>query len=172
MPRGRTPLREQRFRLIVLVAGPLFAFVIVAALFAGGRFPGLAPELFFVISGVLLILTVGGIAVGFFIGNKLVGDRVELAYRAPADKWRHGRAEIQPGVVKLQRYWWQIRIPVGDPITLDVESIGQEERKPRARQWWSMNPQLRIVTMATAQGVYEIGALPSHLAEVRDRLAS
>ena len=32
------------------------------------------------------------------------------------------------------------------------------------------DPQLRITDMHTDRGTYEIGALPSHLAEVRDRL--
>lgn len=170
MPQGRTPLRDQRFRLISLAAGPIVGLIIVTVMFASGVFPPIPLGWFVAIIAVVLLLAVGGISAGLLLGKKLVGDRIELAYRAPGEKWRHGRADLSPGVMRLQKYWWQLRIPTGDPLTLEVESVAREERKPSPRQWWTMNPQLRITDMHTDRGTYEIGALPRHLAEVRDRL--
>lgn len=170
MPRGRTPLRDQRFRLISLAVGPIVGLIIVSVMFASGAFPPIPVGWFVAIVAVVLLLAVGGISIGLLLGNRFVGDRVELAYRAPGEKWRHGRADLSPGVMTLQKYWWQLRIPTGDPLTLEVESVASGEREPRPRRWWTMNPQLRITEMHTDRGTYEVGALPSHLAEVRERL--
>lgn len=170
MPRRRTPLREQAFRIGTLMAGPVIALLVFAGLAATGIFEPVSPLVIVIVLVAMVVLAAIGGGIGMLVGNRLVGESIELAVRAPGDKWRHARADVSPGRMRLQKYRWQLRIPAGEPMDLDVDHVGSEERKPKPSQWWSMNPQIRIVDVQTPQGTFEMGALPSHLSELRQRL--
>lgn len=171
MPRNRTPLREQTFRIGTIVGGPLIGIVVVIAIAATGGFGSVPPGIVLVaLSGVIVLFALA-LVIGLVIAKRLVGDHLEVAYRAGDDKWRHGRLDAARGRLVLQPYWWQLRIPTGDPIVLEVADIGRDERKPKPSQWWSLNPQLRIIDVTTDKGEFEIGGLPSHLTELRQRIA-
>lgn len=171
MPRGRTPLREQAFRIGTFLVGPLIAIVILAGLAISGAFASVPPWVILLVLGVMVIGALVGIGVALIVAKRLVGESIEIAVRGPGDKWHHARADVSPGQMHLQKYWWQLRIPTGESTTLQVEDVGSDERKPKPSQWWSLNPQIRIVDLTTDQGVFQIGGLPSHLAELRERLA-
>lgn len=171
MPQRRAPLREHTFRIVMLVVLPLIVLVggfIIMVTLPGRALPAGA---LWIPLAVVLVFFAAALALGLFIGKRLVGDRIELAFRAPGGKWRHGRVDISPGILTLQPYWWQLRFRSGDPITLHVNGLGDDTgRRPKPRQWWSLNPQLSIVRLDTDEGEYEVAALPSHLAELRERL--
>lgn len=172
MPRRRTPLREQAFRNITLIAVPLIAFAVTFVLMTSNMGDTIPAGLVWTMFAVTITLLVVALVVGLLVGKRIVGDRIELAFRAAGGKWRHGRVDIERGVLVLQPYWWQLRFRTGDPITLHVNELGEDTgRRPKPRQWWSLNPQLSIVPLRTEEGDYELAALPSHLAELRERLA-
>lgn len=171
VPRHRTPLREQAFRIGILAIGPIFALVGLTCVAAAGVFGSLPPGVLVITLGALLLLAVIALVAGVALGDRLVGDDIEVAYREPGKKWHHGRVDVTPGRMSLRKYRWQVRIPTGAPIIFDIIDVGSEERRPKAAQWWSLNPQLRIVDVQTEQGPLELGAAPSHLKELRQRLA-
>jgi hypothetical protein len=172
MPRKAAPLKQQTFRIVALGLGPLIGLVIgIVALNTSGAADELPPFVIPIMIAFVIILAAVGIGLGLLLGKKLVGDRIETAFRAPGEKWRHGRLEVHHGRVTLRRYWWQLRVPVGEPVELVVHELGPDTgRRPAARQWWTLNPQLSIQTLETDQGTYELAALPAHLEELRDRL--
>ncbi len=173
MPRKAAPPRQHLFRVVILAVGPVVGLVVgLIALNAPGRNVGLPPIFYVVIVGVVVVMGAVAIGIGLFVGTKLVGDRIEIAFRAPGEtKWRHGRLEVHHGAVALRRYWWQLRVPVGEPIELAVRELGPDTgRRPAARQWWSLNPQMSIRDLETDRGTFEIAGLPAHLEELGERL--
>lgn len=153
----------------MLGAVPVIILIVVFAI----NFPmnGSSSPLVWVLLAVMIVILLAALVAGLYIGKRFVGDRIELAFRNPGGKWRHGRVQISPQTLVLQPCWWQTRFPSGAPITLNVDNLAEDTgRRPQAKQWWSLNPQLSIVSMQTDQGEYEIAALPSHLAELRERL--
>jgi hypothetical protein len=170
MPQKRAPVRQQIFRVGVVLLGPVI--VILILLFAGQRL-GFPADLIPIAVIAIVVVTGIGVALGLFIGSKLVGDRIEVALRPRGGKWTHGRLTPEPGgVLRFDKYWWQVRIPTGDTTYHQVERLGDNTfRKPKPAEWWSVNPQLRITTLISDHGTYDLGALPAHLVELRERLA-
>ena len=173
MPRTRTPMRENAFRIVAFAAGPLIALIVgLVVLGSSGGLESIPLPFLVLAVAIFLLVSGGAIAVGVLLGRKMVGDRIELAFREGGGRWRHGRITLEDGRATLQPYWWQVRIPAGDPMPLDIRELGEDTgRTPPPRRWWSLNPQLRIVDMQTDRGAFEIAALPSHLAEFRERLS-
>ncbi|BDZ46801.1 hypothetical protein [Naasia aerilata] len=157
----------------MLLVGPLLAIVLVAVFVVPtlDRTGG-GGAIAWPILAVVLVIMVLAIAAGLLLGKRLVGDRIEVAVRSSGDKWHHARlTDIGDGRLRLERYFWQVRIPTGKKLELHVLSLGEDSgRHPRPRQWWSLNPQLTIVDLETDQGTFELAALPSHLRELRERL--
>lgn len=171
MPRNRTPIREQYFRIAAIFVVPAVVAAGVTIGFAALRGREDLGVVVFVTLAVTVPIMIAGILVGLYLGRRLVGDRIELAFRRPGEKWRHARVDVAEGRVRLQPYLWQVRVANGDPLEMAVERLDlADARKPPFRSWWSLNPQLRIVDLDTDRGRYEIAALPSHLAELRERL--
>jgi hypothetical protein len=144
--------------------------VLIPGLFRGDR--ALPPAVIAIVVVIALIIGIASVALGSVVGRRLVGDRIEVAMREPGGKWRHGRLTVSPGHVSFQPYRWQMRIPHGRPVEMDVKSLGDDTgRRPSWKQIMSVNPQLHIVEVASLQGDREVAALPSHLEELRERLA-
>jgi len=78
---------------------------------------------------------------------------------------------VTQGHFTFQPYLWQVRIPRGEPVELEVETMSEDSgRRPSLRQLWTINQQLRIIEIETSMGQFEIAGLPSHLTELRERL--
>lgn len=86
-------------------------------------------------------------------------------------KWRHGRVTVALTHLSFQPCLWQVRMPSGDPLELDVSELGEDTaRRPPLHSIWRLNPQLRIVQLLTNRGRLELAALPSQIAELRKLL--
>jgi hypothetical protein len=134
--------------------------------------PALPPAFVIVVIVVTLPIIAGGLALGLGIGRRIVGERIEVAMREPGGRWRHGRLTVAPGHLVFQPYLFQVRIPRGAPVEIDVERLGDDTGdRPSWKQILSLNPQVHIVDVASPQGDRQIAALPSHLEELRERLA-
>ncbi|MCZ2404812.1 hypothetical protein IV498_16930 [Paenarthrobacter sp. Z7-10] len=170
LPRNRIPLREQGFRIFSYSLGLLIAIAIMVLLpVLSGR--AVHPGAVLVLVVIVLVFAVPAVLIGQRMGNRLTGDRVEVALRRPNGGWQHGRVTVSRAHLSFQPYRWQIRIPHGRPIELQVSELGEDTgRRPPLRQIWSINPQLRIIDVATDQGPKELAALPSQIKELRDRL--
>lgn len=172
MPRRKTPLREQKVLIGSLAVGALLGTGIVLVPRLLARDSALPPGVVVVIILVTLLIVAAGLALGLALGRRIVGDRIEVAMREPGDRWRHGRLTVAPGHLVFQPYRWQMRIPKGSPVEIDVDELGDDTgRRPSWKQFLSINPQLHIVDVASPQGDRELAALPSHLEELRERLA-
>lgn len=173
MPRNRGPLREQSFLIFSIVCGLLIGILVVLVVlgvFGHGR--QLQPGLVLVVVVVALVVAVCAVLVRQVIGKRLVGDRIEAALREHDGKWRHGRITVGFGQLSFQPYLWQVRIPSGDPVELEVSELGEDMgRRPPLRKMWSMNPQLHIVQVVTNRGPWELAALPSQIEELRTLLS-
>ena len=172
MPRQKTPLREQTFRFAGIGVGLLIGLLVVLLpqLFGSGR--SLPPAVIFIVIGIALVVAIGGMALGLAVGGRIVGDRIEGAMREPGGRWQHGRLTVTPGHLSFQRYRWQVRIPRGAPVEIDVDELGDDTGvRPSWKQIMSINPQLHIVTVSSPQGARELAALPSHLKELRERIS-
>ena len=120
-----------------------------------------------------IIIFVPIVFLGMKLGDRLlVKDRIEVGMRASdTKKWRHGRITVTQGHFTFQPYLWQVRIPRGEPVELEVETMSEDSgRRPSLRQLWTINQQLRIIEIETSMGQFEIAGLPSHLTELRERL--
>ncbi len=175
MPRRPAPLRQHGFRIAVFAIGPILG--LVAVLVAAGALVSqgvdVPPALLIGLVVATLVIPAAAIAIGLRLGNRLVGDRLELAVKPVGGKWGHARFDVDPGIVHMQPYLWQIRIPKGDRVSLHVDELGEDTgRRPHWRQWWSLNPQLHIVDLRTDRGHYELAGIPAHLEELRDRLST
>lgn len=174
MPRNRSPLREQSFRIatmaISVVVG-IVAVVVVEIVLGVDTWIWLTTLIVGILIGLGAALV--GALIGARVARRLVGDRIEVALRDSGEtKWRHGRLSLSPDHVSFQPYALQMRIPKGDPIEMRVTRLGDDTgRRPSRKQIWTVNPQLHIVDMATDTGAKELAALPSRLAELRSRLA-
>jgi F0F1-type ATP synthase membrane subunit c/vacuolar-type H+-ATPase subunit K len=169
----KTPLREQSFRYAALGVGLIIglAVILLPNLVGGAR--ALPPLVIVIAVVVALVVGIGGMALGLALGNRIVGDRIEGAMREPGGRWRHGRITVTPGHLSFQPYLWQVRIPHGAPVEFDVEELSDDTgRRPSWKQIMSVNPQLHIVDVVAPQGRRELAALPSHLEELRGRLAA
>lgn len=165
--------RELAFRFVGSIIGIVIGVAVVlgAASLSGGR---LLP------AGLLIGVLVGAVVVvllattvGLLIGRRIVGDRLEVALRAPGARWRHGRIEAEAGRSTFVRYVWQVRIPTGEREELGPTTIRSDPpRRPALRTIWSLNPQTRILTLDTARGPMEVAALPSRLELLRRRLGA
>lgn len=172
MPRDRQPLREHRFRiatmLIGMVVGLGVAFLIVPAITGEDRSgPWWAYGI-----GIGVAAVVGALALtlGLWIGNRIVGDRIEAAVREPGGKWRHGRFSFGQDGVTFERYRWQMRIPSGKKTLLTGVRLGPDTgQRPPWRQFWTINPQLHIVTLDADQGHWEVAVMPSRLRSFGER---
>jgi hypothetical protein len=172
MPRRKTPLREQTFRLGTLGVGLLIGLLIVLLPSLIGRGPGLPPAVVAIAIGFALVVAIGGMAIGLAVGRRIVGERIEAALREPGGRWQHGSITVTPGHLSFQRYRWQMRIPRGAPVEIDVDDLGDDTGvRPSWKQVLTINPQLHIVTVTSPQGDRELAALPTHLEELRERLS-
>ncbi|WP_411699065.1 hypothetical protein [Conyzicola sp.] len=172
MPRRKTPLREQTFRIGGMFVGLLLGLLIVLVPTLLGRGPDLPPAVIAIVIGFALVIAIGGLALGLALGRRIVGERIEAALREPAGRWKHGSLTVTPGHLSFQPYRWQMRIPRGAPIEIDVDELGDDTGvRPPWKHVLSINPQLHIVTVASPQGNRELAALPSHLEELRERLS-
>jgi hypothetical protein len=174
MSRRKQPLREQSFRIGTIAVGLVLGFAVVflvpALTGADSRLSGGALTTVIVIA---VLVAIGAVALGLLIGRRIVGDRIEVAMRDSGRKWRHGRVTVTPGHLSFQPYWWQVRIPAGPAIEMDVNVMGEDTgRRPPLKQIWSVNPQLHIVDIEGSHGSWELAALPSRLTEMRERLAN
>ena len=172
MPRRKTPLREQTFRIGGLFVGVLLGVLIVLLPSLLGRGPDLPPAVVAIVIGFALVVAIGGLALGLALGRRIVGERIEAAMREPGGPWQHGSFTVTPGHLSFQRYRWQVRIPRGAPVEFDVDDLGDDTGvRPSWKQVLTINPQLHIVTVTSPQGDRELAALPTHLEELRERLA-
>ncbi|WP_343317371.1 hypothetical protein AAFM46_08265 [Arthrobacter sp. TMP15] len=173
MPRNRGPLREQSFLIFSIVGGMLIgilAVLVLPALFGNGR--EVKPGLLLVVVVVTLVVAAFAVLLRQIIGKRLVGDRIEAALREHDGKWRHGRITVGYGQLSFQPYLWQVRIPSGTPVELEVSELGEDTgQRPPLRKIWSMNPQLHIVQVVTNRGLWELAGLPSQIEELRTRLS-
>jgi hypothetical protein len=172
MPRRRAPLRENAFRFVGIGVGAVLGIVIDVVVLprhdAKNVLPWWVWGIFIVVVAAIgLAATAGGLA----IGRRIVGDRIEAALRKPGGKWRHGRFTLTGDSVVFEQYRFQMRIPSGKKLELDDVRLGEDTgKRPPLRKLWTINPQLHIVTLDARQGHYEIGALPSRIAEFQERL--
>lgn len=169
----KTPFKENRFRLGVLLGGLVLGLLIsvfVLPAIVGREIPW---WIILVSALATLVVFIPIIFLGMKLGDRLlVKDRIEVGMRASGTKkWRHGRITVTPGHFTFQPYLWQVRIPRGEPVQLEVENMSEDSgRRPSLKQLWSVNPQLHIVEIESSMGRFEIAGLPSHLTELRERL--
>ena len=172
LPRRAAPLREHTFRiagLVISMVVSIASFAIVLLLLNQGR--AIPASVLTIALPIVIAIAGAGIAIGLLLGRRIVGDRIEVAFRDPGGKWRHGRLSVGHRRVVLQPYLWQLRIPSGESREFEVVDLGEDTgRRPPLRQLWSVNPQLHIVELETDRGQFEIAGLPSHLTELRERL--
>lgn len=173
MPRNRGTLREQSFLILSIVAGMLIGILVVLvvpAIFGNGR--EVTPGLLLVVVVVTLVVAAFGVLLRQVIGKRLVGERIEAVLREQDGKWRHGRITVGYGQLSFQPYLWQVRIPSGAPVEMEVSELGEDTgRRAPLRKIWSMNPQLHIVRVVTNRGLWELAGLPSQIEELRTRLS-
>ena len=173
MPRSRGPLREQSFLIFGIVGGMLIAILVVlvvSAIFGNGR--EVTPGLLLLVVVVTLVVAAFAVLLRQFIGKRVVGDRIEAVLREHDGKWRHGRITVGYGQLSFQPYFWQVRVPSGATVELEVSELGEDTgRRPPLRKIWSMNPQLHIVQVVTNRGLWELAGLPSQIEELRTRLS-
>ena len=173
MPQNRAPIREQLFRIVGLIVGfvvGIVAVVVVEIVLGLDTGIWLTTLIFGIVLAIGIV--VAGAVVGGRLGQRLVGDCIEVAMREQGSKkWRHGRLTVGRGQISFQPYAYQVRIPKGEPLELRVTRLGVDTgRRPPLRQIWSVNPQLHIVDLETDQGPKELAALPSRLMELQVRL--
>jgi len=168
----KTPLWEDRFRVGMilggLVLGLLLSVFLLPALFGRQIQSWIIPVV--ALSTLVIFVPLFFLARSF--GDRvLVKDRIEVGMRATGTKkWRHGRITVTQGHFTFQPYLWQVRIPKGEPVELDVENMTEDTgRRPSMKQLWSVNPLLHVVEIDTSKGRFEIAGLPTHLKELRDR---
>jgi hypothetical protein len=78
---------------------------------------------------------------------------------------------VTPGHLSIQPYRWQVRLPKGKPIEMEVDTMTEDTgRRPSLKQLLTVNPQLHIVELESSSGRLEIAGAPSHLSELRERL--
>ncbi len=80
----------------VYIAAAVFIVLLVLLLpvFERAHIP---PVLLVLIGALFLIVLFGTTAIGLSIGRRIVGDHVEVAIRAPGERWRHGPLAVRPG---------------------------------------------------------------------------
>jgi len=82
MPRTRTPMRENAFRIVAFAAGPLIALIVgLVVLGSSGGLESIPLPFLVLAVAIFLLVSGGAIAVGVLLGRKMVGDRIELAFR-------------------------------------------------------------------------------------------
>lgn len=78
---------------------------------------------------------------------------------------------MTPSVIGFECYRWQVRLRSGENRSMRVTGVDDwSGRRPSRREWWSINPKVRIVELSTTDGVVEFAALPYRLAIVRTEL--
>lgn len=168
-----TPWREHGSRYIATAVGFLIGVGLIVVV-GGKNLWSLLPWwalLIVLIVGLALLL--GATTIGLLIGQRLVGNKLELAVRAGGGKWRHGRAELQGSRLTFWPYYWQIRVPKGDREELLITGLDQtHSRRPALRELIALNPQARVVRAETASGPIEIAALPSRLHSMASTIAT
>ena len=170
-PRGRVPLREQTFRLPpVYIAAAVFIVLLVLLLpvFERAHIP---PVLLLLIGALFLIVLFGTTAIGLSIGRRIVGDHVEVAIRAPGERWRHGPLAVRPGHSLSRRTQFNFTSHPGTQSSLT--KTNSVKTRPGARAYVRFGSSIlssHIVQAKTDLGIRELAALPSTLEELRERL--
>ena len=119
---------------------------------------------------VVVIALVGGVAANW-VRQRISRHRPEGAIRLPGRRWQHGRLMVTPGVIGFESYRWQVRLQSGENRSIRVTGVDDwSGRPPSRREWWSINPDVRIIQLSTTDGVVEFAALPHRLAIVRTEL--
>jgi hypothetical protein len=169
----KTTFRENRFRIGAMVGAAVLG--VFVALFLVPAVAGRSVNVWISLAGALiaLVIFVPVMLLSMKLGDRLiVKDRIEVAMRkAGTTKWRHGRLTVTPGHLSIQPYRWQVRLPKGKPIEMDVDTMTEDTgRRPSLKQLLTVNPQLHIVELESSSGRLEIAGAPSHLSELRERL--
>lgn len=76
---------------------------------------------------------------------------VEGEFPGLGGTWRHGIGTLSPGHIRFTPRLWQLRMkrPFTDAIDIEIASVKSEAPDPRARDIWSVGPNLLMATIET-----------------------
>ena len=165
------PWREQAFRYVAPVLGFLIGAAVLVVVWARMLQDLLPWWGLFIILAAGLALLLAAVTVGLLIGQRLLGERLEIALRDTRGRWRHGRVEIHGPRLTFLPYYWQVRIITGDREELGITHLEETHgRRPSLRELTALSPQVRIVSAETKSGPIEVAALRSRLQTIAHAL--
>ncbi len=105
MSEKRSLLKGQGF-LVISVSAVIVAGLVITNLVRGAISPDRAmpPGIMAIYIGLALAVVVPGMAIALIVVRRIIGDRIEVAFREPGGRWRHGRLTVMAGHLSFQPY--------------------------------------------------------------------
>jgi hypothetical protein len=94
-------------------------------------------------------------------------DVMTVAVKGLAGKrlWRHGRVRTA-----AEHLTWQPWLRVGPAFRLPADLRPIRQRRPRATEMWTMNPQVVIIECQSSAGDLSLGVMPWNVEHVQELL--